>query len=219
MPAVENQGRLAADERPSPSVHRLTTDEVPRAVDVLSRAFDQDPFLDWTVRSDAGRADGFRRFFTVFLRQFTMPFGEVWATTDLAGVAMWTPPDALNAGPGNQARVLWQAVRAFKLANVRSRLSVFSELESQHPTSPHYYLLFLGVEPGRQGQGVGVLLMTSMLERCDAEGIPAYLEATDEGLVAYYRRLGYEPLEPLRLPHGAPTMYPMWREPVDGSKG
>jgi len=202
-----------ATERASASVHRLTTDEVPGAVDVLCRAFDEDPFVDWTVRSDARRADGYRRFFTVCLRQLTMPFGEVWATDDLAGVAMWTPPDEFDVGLAAQLRFLWQAARAFKLANVASRISAFNEVERHHPAAPHYYLFIMGVDPDCQGRGIGLALMKTVLGGCDAEGTPAYLEATHEGLVPFYSRLGYRAREPFRLPHGGPMMYPMWRDP------
>ena len=44
----------------------------------------------------------------------------------------------------------------------------------------HEYLLMIGVSPERQGEGIGEALMRGVLERCDREGIPAYLEASSE---------------------------------------
>jgi len=207
-------GGALPDVEQGPSLHRLTLQEMPRAIDVLVRAFDCDPFVDWVVRSDAGRQEGMRRFFTVCLRYYTMPFDEVWATRDIDGVAMWTPPPGtLKSGPSQQARFFWQAVRGMQLRNVPSRLSAFSEIERHHPRTPHYYLFFLGVDPERQGEGIGSRMLVSMLNRCDTEGMPAYLEATHAGLIPFYGHHGYQERPPILLPHGGPALYPMWRDP------
>lgn len=204
------------DERPP--FHRLTVQEVPRAVDALVRAFDRDPFVDWVVRSDDRREERMRRFFTVCLRQYTMPFDEVWATHDIDAIAMWTPPPgALNVGPSQQAHFLWQAVRGMQLRNVPSRLSAFTKVERNHPQTPHYHLFFLGVDPERQGEGIGSKLLVDMLNRCDAEGMPAHLEATHPGLIHFYSHYGYQERQPIVLLGDAPTMYPMWRSPLTAS--
>ena len=53
--------------------------------------------------------------------------------------------------------------------------------EKKHPTQPHWYLGILGTDTVHQGKGVGSALMQPILERCDAEGLPAYLESSREG--------------------------------------
>jgi len=55
--------------------------------------------------------------------------------------------------------------------------------------------------------------MRPILERCDAEGLPAYLEATKEKNVGFYRQHGFEVTDRLELPNGGPMMILMWREP------
>jgi GNAT superfamily N-acetyltransferase len=71
----------------------------------------------------------------------------------------------------------------------------------------------IGVAPGRQGEGLGTALIGSVLDRCDREGLPAYLEASSVRSRRLYERLGFEPAGPvLQLPDG-PAMWPMWREP------
>ena len=101
-------------DRPAGStdaLHRLTAGEVPRAVDLLVRTFADDPFVTWSVRSDARHDEAMRRFFAARLQQLTMPFGEVWATDGLEGVAMWTPPGAFKLGLGAQVRFVWRGVK------------------------------------------------------------------------------------------------------------
>ncbi|MFI6810376.1 GNAT family N-acetyltransferase [Streptomyces luteogriseus] len=83
-----------------------------------------------------------------------------------------------------------------------------------HPTGrAHEYLWMIGVAPGRQGEGLGTALIEAVLDRCDREGLPAYLEASSARSRKLYERLGFEPAGPvLDLPDG-PAMWPMWREP------
>ena len=55
--------------------------------------------------------------------------------------------------------------------------------------------------------------MGPVLERCDTEGIPAYLESSKESNIAYYRRFGFEVTGEIVIAPGGPTVWPMWREP------
>ena len=60
------------------------------------------------------------------------------------------------------------------LARAQRGLAV---MEEGHPREPHYYLDSLGVVPEWQGRGIGSALMAPVLERCDDERMPAYLNA------------------------------------------
>jgi hypothetical protein len=55
--------------------------------------------------------------------------------------------------------------------------------------------------------------MRSRLDRCDAEGLPAYLESTNPENLPYYRRFGFEVTGEISLPEDEPKLWPMWREP------
>ncbi|WP_143860746.1 GNAT family N-acetyltransferase, partial [Nocardia cerradoensis] len=69
-----------------------------------------------------------------------------------------------------------------------------------HPREPHWYLAVLGTLPGVRGQGYGQALMRSRLDRCDAEGIPAYLESSKPQNVPYYERFGFDVTGTLAAP-------------------
>jgi len=208
---------FASQRTDSARIVKLTEADVPRAVELLSRAFDDDPFIDWVARPDAKREDAIRLWFDVCLRRLTLPFGEVWVTEDFSGVSMWTPPGTFKVSFSDQMRSVGQYIRGMQLRRMPARFAGFDQIERHHPKAPHYYLFFLGVDPDRQGEGIGSRMMTHMLERCDAENMPAYLEATHDGLVPFYSHFGYRVLDPIVLRHGGPTMYPMWREPKVGA--
>ncbi len=61
-----------------------------------------------------------------------------------------------------------------------------------HPHEPHWYLATLGTAVEQQGKGVGGALLRPVLEHCDAEGLPCYLESSKERNVPFYRRHGFE---------------------------
>ena len=56
-------------------------------------------------------------------------------------------------------------------------------------------------------------VIDAVLETCDAEGIPAFLESSKERNISYYERFGFEVTGEERLPKGGPPFWTMWREP------
>ena len=127
------------------------------------------------------------------------------------GAALWALPDrwgesaadVLRAGVASGLGLLPRAPRV---------LRGLAEVERKHPKSPpHLYLAVLGVEPGRQGEGLGSRLLAPGLQLCDAEGMPAYLETGKERNLAFYGRHGSEVREEMVLPKG-PPIWLMWRE-------
>jgi hypothetical protein len=55
--------------------------------------------------------------------------------------------------------------------------------------------------------------MRAGLERCDAEGMPAYLENSNTRNLPFYLRHGFEVMSETRLPFDGPPLWFMWREP------
>jgi RimJ/RimL family protein N-acetyltransferase len=77
--------------------------------------------------------------------------------------------------------------------------------------------MLIAISKEVQGQGVGTALINSVLDRCDREGLPAYLEASSERSRALYERLGFTFTgTTIDLPDG-PHMWSMWREPQPAS--
>ena len=74
--------------------------------------------------------------------------------------------------------------------------------------------MVIGSDPTVRGAGFGQALMRSRLDRCDAEGAPAYLEASREELMPYYMQVrlrGHRRDD--SFPTAARCMWPMWRAP------
>jgi ribosomal protein S18 acetylase RimI-like enzyme len=201
---------IAAAAREAETVRKATADQWPELAGVLARAFEDDPVYRWIVPDDSRRVPLAERGFGLYLRRFWPDQDLCYTTDSVAGAAVWNPPGQWKLGLGQQIR-LAPAMVTIYLDRLPRLLKFIARIESGHPDEPHYYLPFLGVDPTWQGRGIGGALLRPVLDRCDRERMPAYLEASSPRNRALYERNGFEVTEELRLGRGSPPVWRMWR--------
>lgn len=184
-----------------------------RAVEVLSAAFTDDPLMRWLFEDDARRPAQLRVWWSWIIRN-RAPHVDVHTTDDGHSAAIWHGPDPIahTSADGDFAAMLAGLLGADV---ARQKLEAMRVIPEAHPTDRHWYLAAIGTHPQHQGQGSGQRVMAEPLARCDAEGIPAYLESSNPRNLSFYERLGFVAIGEIRVPTG-PTMVPMWREPRSG---
>ena len=197
--------RLAA-----PALRRATGEDVRRLTTVLAEAFFDDPVFGWLMPEDGKRRARLRRYFGIELRHYTLPRGRVWTTSDLSGVALSLPPGAWRAPP--HATLMEGGAFGIHLPRAARLGAAMEWRHMRMPREPHYYVRDIGVHPDMQGRGLGSTLLHPTLERCDREGLPAYLEASSERSAALYERLGFQLTGELRV-GGSPPLRLMLRPP------
>jgi GNAT superfamily N-acetyltransferase len=177
---------------------------------VLARAFDDDPIMRWVFPSPRHRARYGGEFFRWWLWR-TARDPVTWTMHGLTGAAIWALPDRWQVTLPQLARLVRWTGRGI---GWRGPLVTWgmSKVEWNHPRGKHLYLGVLGVEPRRQGTGVGSQLIAPGLELCDREGLPAYLETGRERNIAFYARHGFRVTGRLTLPNG-PPVWLMRRDP------
>ena len=212
--ATAGMGGLPARHAEAHRVRKAAPADLAPLAKAMAAAFYDDPVASWLLRDDARRLRQLERGFTLFLRRLYLPAGECHTTEHVAGGALWLPPGRWQAGPVTQLRVLAGLPRI--CGSELPRFLRYSRLmESKHRarSEDHYYLPYMGVEPGCQGRGIGSALLRPVLERCDSEGVPAYLEASTPRNRDLYERHGFEVLEEVELAAGGPVHWLMWRKP------
>ncbi|MDP9299693.1 MAG: GNAT family N-acetyltransferase [Actinomycetota bacterium] len=191
-------------------VREATVRDVPELADVLARAFADGPITIWHVPDDQQRADVMCRFFAAGLEHVFLRHGEVYTTAgEMAGCCIWMPPGAESIRDDRTALFEDACERIFR--GFPRTFELFAIMEEIHPTEPSYYLPFVGVDPKRQGRGVGAAMLAPVLAKCDREEILAYLEADDRSR-PFHERNGFKVIREVRLPNG-PSLWPMERHP------
>jgi GNAT superfamily N-acetyltransferase len=179
---------------------------------IITSAFADDPLLNWIAVQDARRMQRIGRLISTTV-EFFMPVGETYIESGCAGCALWVKPSA-------PALSLWQIVQIMimlgRVAGWR-RLSEMTEFyrqfESLAPREPACHLFYLAVLPEARGQGIASALMQPVLQRCDAEGIPAYLENSNSRNLSLYERYGFKVTKIWQFTENAPPLWCMYREP------
>lgn len=188
-------------------------------VETLTRAFDDDPVACFMFRGERRRRRGLRRFFSIQLRHMYMADGDVWTTDGAAGAALWAPPGKPEPGLRDLFYLSPLVPDLLGLGrDIPQAARLLAEVTRRRPREAHWYLATIGTDPSRQGQGVGSALMAPVLERCDEQGLPAYLESSKERNLAFYHRHGFEVTGEVRLSPQAPRLWLMWRRPASPSR-
>jgi ribosomal protein S18 acetylase RimI-like enzyme len=206
---------IATGVREAGTIRKAARHESPRLAATLARAFDRDPQMQWVLPDASRRVTMLERSFDLYLRKLWLDQDECYTTDGVAGAAIWNLPVRWHLPILRQLRLL-PAMTAIYRRSLPRVVRAIATLESNHPTERHYYLPFVGVDPDWQGRGIGAALMRPVLDRCDADGMPAYLEASTPRNRALYERHGFDVIEEFELGAGAPPLWRMWRTPRAG---
>src|SRR3954447_14356193 len=196
----------------APEVRLAEPDDIPAAVEALAAAFYADPCWGHLLRSEGTRAESLLTYFEAELSYQVPEYRQLWVAEDGIGAAVWAKPGAWMVPMRVAMREFPAMRRTFgRRLLLASRAAL--QLVRRHPGQPeHWYLHYLGVVPERQGRGLGGMLMRPMLERCDSEEMPAYLESSTERNRALYERNGFRVTERFNMPGDGPVVRAMWRD-------
>jgi ribosomal protein S18 acetylase RimI-like enzyme len=78
-------------------------------------------------------------------------------------------------------------------------------IRANHPDRRHWYVGPVGVEPGRQGAGIGTAAMRELMNSIVGAGLVC-VEAEDS-IVAFFERVGFRPTLRTPAPDGVPITF------------
>jgi len=193
-----------------PALRIAGAGDIDTVADLIAESFGHMPVIHYLVPDTARRRAVSRDWYRLFVEHAIGGAGQVVITEEGSAAAVWFD----RTGPADEPDGYQK--RLAELAG--DYLPHFEHLDRQmdanHPAGAHWHLLFLAVHPEWWRQGLGSILMNHTHARLDADGIPAYLEATSERNRALYRRHGYGDMNPptIAVTDDIP-LYRMWRLP------
>ncbi len=142
----------------------------------LGRAFEHYPLMTYAMPKAKGRSEAVTSLYGSILRD-CLDWGEVYATSDLAGVACWLPP-------GQTSPSLLRLIRCGMLKlpwlfgwtgfrRLQAYEDVAHKLHHEHAPGSHWYLWAIGVRPEDQGKGIASQLVAPILARAEKSPYPA----------------------------------------------
>ena len=187
-------------------VSTVAAAEKERAVSTIMAAFIADPPARWMLPDPHQYLTHFPEFVhrvcgSAFDNQ------SAFVAEGFMGAALWLPP---GVDPDGEGIGQWMN-EAVPEADQDKVSAFFDEIGKYHPREPIWYLAMIGVDPARQGLGLGSAMLSHALERVDRDGKPAYLEASTTGSRDLYARHGFEVIGTIQAAD-SPTMYPMLRK-------
>jgi ribosomal protein S18 acetylase RimI-like enzyme len=202
---------MTASPEPGPGIRKMAVDDCPAIAGVMARAFFDDPLQRWALPDASTRLSILEQVFALLSRWSSLPRGESYTDASRSCAAFWVPP-----GPFEIDREAAEAMAPMLelLAGAEVRFRAAEDVMRAHrPEESHFYLQGLGTDPPRQGEGLASAAMQPVLDRCDASGIPAYLESSKEQNVGFYEHLGFAVTGCVRIPLDGPSLWLMWRTP------
>jgi ribosomal protein S18 acetylase RimI-like enzyme len=189
------------------TIRRVDKSEAGELRGTLALAFSADPCTRYLWPRPAAFVDGYPRLVAA-IGGANLERGTAFAADDFSTASLWIQPggkpdsEAIDMLIGETVAPERQAVAA----------KVGELMDAFHPDEPHWYLSMIGVDPARQGRGLGSAMLRHTLALCDADGLAAYLESSNPKNISLYERHGFEVLGQIQ-PDDFPGLTPMLRRP------
>jgi GNAT superfamily N-acetyltransferase len=191
----------------TPDVRAAADKDRETVIGVITLAFASDPMARWAYPDPAAYLAVMPQVAAAFGGN-GFPHGAAHLIEGGMGAAMWLPP---GVEPDVERLAALTDAHVPK-ERISDMMQVFEQMDRCHPANPCWYLPLIGVDPAYQGRGCGSALLRYALERCDREGMPAYLESSNPRNVPLYLRHGFEIVGNIQA-GSSPPMVPMLRLP------
>jgi len=198
----------------SPDIRKLQPAGPNRALvsDIICRAFECDPLLTWIARKDRHHARRIGLLVKTTIDLY-LPVSEIYLESYGKGCALWVTPSPPALTVLQTVHVLKMFYSVAGLKRLPAMIRFFTEFERLAPAEPAVHLFYLAVLPEAQGQGIGSALLQPVLQNCDAERIPAYLENSNSANLPLYERHGFRLTRQWRIADNGPSIWCMYRDP------
>jgi GNAT superfamily N-acetyltransferase len=173
----------------APVVRLAQRSDVPRMAATLSQAYPDYRWTSWALPED-GRTQRLSRWAELWGGLVPVLAGTAWVTDDVTAAAAWEAPGTGPLAADLQAVVDRDLPRVF---GARQPVVLASERLGAlgRPAEPHWWLTAVGTRPAYRRAGLGTAVLRPVLDRCDADGVPAAATVYTSTVVRWLQRSGF----------------------------
>ena len=189
-----------------PKIIKADVTNIEQVKSAITLGFVSDPLIRWFFPDPHKYLKNFA-FWTDAFSKPALESDAVFTDENFCGGAIWLPP-GVHLG----AEVLGSTLEDIPSDRLENAMKMFEEFDECHPKEDHWYLPFIGLDPSKQGQGIGSLILKESLKQADEQGKVAYLESSNPMNMSLYERHGFETIKRIEI-GDSPPAHPMIRYP------
>lgn len=198
-----------------PIVRSVGEADAEQAVAALTLAFATDPVIRLFYPDPRDHLTHFPEMMRILIHH-AIACRSAHCVEGFSAAAIWFPPTESAAGAEAEKARRGRLEALIKETASRDGnddlFAALGRIGKFHLEVPHWYLHAIGVDPHHQNEGLGSALMKHVLPKCDADGLPAFLESSNPRNVPFYLRHGFEVMQVVQV-GTSPTFTLMVREP------
>jgi ribosomal protein S18 acetylase RimI-like enzyme len=196
------------------NLYRLGKQDIDQCTDSMAKAFCDYPMFQH-ILADKLNCENIKTFLK-FLITYSILYAESYAySKEKEGIILFTE---FKNYKFNMIRSIRSGILplmkigsdAGKRFNEFDRFSM--DTHKRLMKENHQYIILLGVDPDKQGQGYGRRLMLPVLKLAEEKGQSCYLETHGEKNVSFYNKLGFKVISEDILPGTDIIQYAMVKE-------
>ncbi len=195
-------------------LYQLTKKDVEKSAEVISKAFLEYSMFQ-NILGDQLNEDNIKLVLKFMIKQAIL-YGKAYAISkDMEAIILYSDfknykvgfIGSLRAGLLSLMKIGTEAGKRF---TVYDNYSLRTHKESINES--HYYVILLGTDPNKQGQGYGTKLMNHLFEEAKEKAKPCYLETHGSKNVEFYKKLGFRIISKGCVPGTDILQYGMLRD-------
>lgn len=170
---------------------KASKQEKDSVINILAKSFDGNFSVNYIVKQDNRREIRIRSLMDYSFEVCTA-FGNVFLSDDNKACALILYPDKKKATLRSTLLDIKFVLQVVGIGNIDKTLKREKLISSIQPKIPMAYLWFIGVDPDTQGRGVGSNLLQEIIDYCNTNNRPIYLETSTVKNLSWYEQFGFE---------------------------